>query len=261
MVQPESAATEPPRRGGKAPPIILVPGIDGTALLFYRQLPLLTRAFDVVSFPLPVEAGLTMTDHVELLRQFVTTVTDGGAILVGESFGGALSLSTALAHPEVVRGLVIINSFPWLANRLQLWLGPWALRALPWGAMPALRRVTESRLHSAHTLPGDRSEFHRRALAIDRRSYIRRLELLRRYDVRPQLGAIAVPTLFLAADQDRLVPSLPWARYMAQRVPNSALAVLEGYGHSCLITHDLDLLDHVGPWWNQVAGEELGPGS
>ena len=40
---------------------------------------------------------------------------------------------------------------------------------------------------------------------------------------------------------------------MSERVPSATLQVLEGYGHICLINHDLDLLDYVWPWYeNEV---------
>ncbi len=233
--------------------MVLVPGIDGTALLFYRQQPLLARAFDVAAFPLPDDPEATMDELIADLIAVVTEVSDTGAILIGESFGGALAMSTALAHPDIVRGLVVINSFPWFHQRLHLWASPRLLRLMPWVAMPLVRTFTESRLHSDHTLDEDLAEFHRRARSIGRRGYIRRLELLGSYDIRPHLGELDTPTLFLAADQDRLVPSVAWARYMAERVPEASLTVLEGYGHVCLINHDLDLLDHVGPWWRRVA--------
>ena len=234
------------------PPIVLVPGIDGTALLFYRQQPLLARSFDVVAFPLPDDPDATMDDLVADLHQLITEVSDRGAILVGESFGGALSMSTALAHPDQVRGLVIVNSFPWLARRIQIRLAPLAMRLIPWAAMPLVRSFTESRLHSSHTLPEDLAQFHERAKAIGRRGYIRRLEVLRRYDLRDRLVELAPPTLFLAGDEDRLLPSVRWARYMAERVPGAELTVLEGYGHICLINHDLDLTDHIAPWWASI---------
>ncbi len=240
------------------PPILFVPGIDGTALLFYRQTPLLAEAFDVIAFPLPDDPDATMDDLVGDLRLLITEVSDDGAILVGESFGGALAMSTALAHPEVVAGLVIVNSFPWLKRRLQIRAAPLALRMIPWFAMPLVRGFTESRLHSEHTQEEDLVEFHERAKAIGRRGYLRRLQILRDYDIRQQLAQIEAPTLFLAADHDRLVPSVYWGRYMADRVPGSELVILEGYGHICLINHDLDLLDHIGPWWrNHVDGVRI----
>lgn len=235
------------------PPIVFVPGIDGTALLFYRQTPLLAAAFDVVAFPLPNDPDASMSDLVADLHRLIGEVSDQGAILIGESFGGALAMSTALAHPSDVAGLVIVNSFPWLARRFQIWSAPVVLRTVPWFAMPLVRTFTESRLHSHHTTEGDLAEFHERSRQIGRRGYIRRLEILRHYDIRNQLGSIEQPTLFLAADEDRLVPSVKWASYMADRVPNAELQILHGYGHVCLINHDLDLLDYVGPWWQRAA--------
>lgn len=237
------------------PPIVLVPGLDGTALLFYRQQPSLARSFDVVAFPLPDDPESSMSDLVDDLRNVIREVSDNGAILIGESFGGALSLSTALTYPDEVRGLVVINSFPWLARRKQIWLAPRVLRLMPWVAMPLVRSFTESRLHSSHAMPDDLAEFHERSRAIGRKGYIRRLEILRGYDVRADLGSVTAPTLYLAADEDRLLPSEHWARYMADRTPRAELEILRGYGHVCLINHDLDLLDYVDPWWQRVTSD------
>jgi hypothetical protein len=97
-----------------------------------------------------------------------------------------------------VRGLVIINSFSRVPQRVQLHLAPLALRLLPWGAMPLVRRFTERRLHSPHALPEDLAEFRERSKAIRREGYIRRLEILRDYEVRERLHEIQMPALFLA---------------------------------------------------------------
>ena len=234
------------------PPIVLVPGIDGTALLFYRQQPLLEQAFTVRTFPLPNDPEVTMDGLVEQLAAAIVDISPSGAVLVGESFGGALSLSTALARPDLVRGLAIVNSFPWLDNRLEIALAPKALRILPWGAMRFARMFTEHRMHSRHALPEDLAEFHLRAKAIGRLGYIRRLEILRHYDIRHRLHEIEPPTLYLAGDEDRLLPSVRWGRYMAERTPRAELTILEGYGHICLINHDLDLLAYIDPWWERI---------
>lgn len=241
------------------PPLVLVPGIDGTALLFYRQVPLLARFFDVVAFPLPTLVPMTMEALADDLAALVREVSGSGAILCGESFGGALALSTALRHPGLVRGLVIVNSFPYLDTRRRLAVAPRLLRAMPWGAMRLVRRATSSRLHSPHARPEDLREFRRRAEAIDRDGYIGRLEVIRRLDLRHRLADIAAPTLLLAGDLDRLVPSVRWARYMHERITGSTLGVLEGYGHVCLINHDLDLADHVVPWWRAVGAQNPDP--
>lgn len=238
--------------GTGAPTVVFVPGMDGTALLFYRQVPLLAERFNVAAFPLPDDPEASMADLVRDLAVLVDDVASDQVILCGESFGGALAMRFALDHPGRLAGLVVVNSFPYVRSRLQINLAPLAMRLFPWGAMPLVRRYTERKLHSPHALPEDLAEFHERAKAIGRDGYIRRLEILRRYDIRERLPELDVPTLFLAADRDRLVESVDEARYMAARVPQATLEVLEGYGHVCLINHDLNLLDYIGPWFDKV---------
>ncbi|MFT7648325.1 MAG: pimeloyl-ACP methyl ester carboxylesterase [Candidatus Poriferisodalaceae bacterium] len=173
-------------------------------------------------------------------------------MLLGESFGGALSLSTAIAHPELVDGLVLLNSFPWLHKRWQLSIAPWLLRLVPWAAMPFFRRITESHVDSAHTDTADLVEFHERSRHIGQLGYRRRIEILRTYDVREQLAEMKVPTLLLAGDADRLLPATRWARFMHERMPISEMHTLEGHGHVRLIAHDLDINALVAPWWDSV---------
>lgn len=231
------------------PTVILVPGLDGTALLFYRQLPLLAKYFNVVAFPLPDDDTATMDSLVEDLRQLILETAPEGAFLLGESFGGALAMSTALAHPDLISGLILVNTFPRLHNRIQLHIGRWLLKAVPWAAMPHIRRGTESRIHSPHTTSEDLAEFHDRMRHIGADGYRQRLQILRRYDIRDRLSDITAPSLILAGDEDRLLPSVQWAEYMQKRIPHSEIQILKGYGHVCLINHDLDITDFVAPWW------------
>ncbi len=230
------------------PTVFLVPGIDGTAELFYRQIPVLAKRFNVVAFPLPNKRMASLDDLVSDFAQLIRETSPGPVILCGESFGGALSLSLGLQHPELVRALVIVNSFPYLDNRVQLALAPRLTRLIPWVAMPFIRRFTEHRIHSAHTLDEDLAEFRARMRGVERDGYVRRLELLRDYDIRSQLGRLTMPVLLVAGTDDRLVPSARWARYMGDRIPNATVMFLEGYGHCCLINHDLDLSVIIDDW-------------
>ncbi|NNL85841.1 MAG: alpha/beta hydrolase [Myxococcales bacterium] len=233
-----------------APTLVLVPGLDGTALMFYRQVSLLAKRFNVVAFPLPDDSSMDMADLIEDLATLLDEVAGPEVLLCGESFGGALSLSFALAHPERLRGLVIVNSFSVVHQRAKLLLGPWLLRAMPWGAMPLMRRFTEAKLHSPHAEPEDLREFRERSKQIGKAGYLQRLRILQRYDVREALEDLRPPALFLAGDRDRLVPSVSEARFMADRAPRGTVKILEGYGHICMINHDLDLLEYIEPWYD-----------
>jgi len=170
------------------------------------------------------------------------------ATVVGESFSGALAMSFALARPGQVDRLVVLNSFPYFAPQFRLRLARYGLGLIPWGALSLIRRATAFRLHSAHTHRDDIRRFMEVTAASSRAGYLNRLQLLMSYDLRGRLHQLRPPTLFLAADQDHLVPSVTQARLMAARVPNATVRVLEGHGHICLIAPDVDLAEILSSW-------------
>jgi len=234
---------------GSGEPLVLVPGMDGTGRLFYRQVPLLARSFRVATYALRNDASsmATLVDDLERVIVAVAPETRR-ATVVGESFGGALAMSFALARPGQVDRLVVLNSFPYFAPQFRLRLARYGLGLIPWGALSLIRRATAFRLHSAHTHRDEIRRFMQMTAAASRAGYLNRLQLLMSYDLRGRLHELRPPTLFLAADQDHLVPSVTQARLMAARVPNATVRVLEGHGHICLIAPDVDLAEILSSW-------------
>jgi 3-oxoadipate enol-lactonase len=234
---------------GEGPAVVLVPGMNGTGELFYRQVPRLERSYRVATYALRDDA-----ESLERLAADLSHVVDvvapveRRAIVVGESFGGAVALTFALSYPERVAALIILNSFPHFAPQIRLRLAIAALAVLPWGAMPAVRHLTAFRLHSPHTHRTEVKQFIELTAHATRDGYINRLKLLRRFDVRDRLHDIRQPTLFLASEHDHLVPAVAQARYMADRVPSSVMRILKGHGHICLIAPDLDLARIMDEW-------------
>jgi pimeloyl-ACP methyl ester carboxylesterase len=226
--------------------VVLVPGLDGTGLLFYRQVDCLARRHRVATFRLREDA----TDMHTLVGDLRQVVEPLGApvTVIGESFGGALSLTFALAHQALVERLVIINSFPYFTPQARLWLGYHLLRATPWGMMRIVRQLTAFRMHSRHTQRNELRKFHELMRETTRQGYLSRLSILRSYDVRARLGELRMPTLFLASDCDHLVPAVEQARLMASLVSGATVRVLEGHGHVCLIAPDLDLNEILEEW-------------
>jgi 3-oxoadipate enol-lactonase len=234
---------------GAGRPIVLVSGMDGTGQLFYTQVPRLATSFRVATYWLR-DSATDMATLVADLKVVLDTVWPGGepVILLGESFGGALSMSFALAHPERVAALVVLNSFPAFLPQIRLHLARAALQLVPWGMMAIVRRATAFRMHSRHTTKEEMQRFLQLMRATTREGYLNRLSALMHYDVREQLSRLRVPTLFLAADRDHLVPSVEQARFMAARVPGASMRVLEGHGHICLLAPDLDISEILGEW-------------
>jgi pimeloyl-ACP methyl ester carboxylesterase len=234
---------------GQGPAVVLVPGMDGTGRLFYRQTPRLARSYRVATYMLRDTATSMATLVADLVRVIETVApVERRAIVIGESFGGALALSLALTEPERVRALVILNSFPYFAPQFRLRLAIYGLKTMPWGAMALVRRLTAFRLHSRHTHRQEIRRFLQLTAQASREGYLSRLRLLTRYDVRERLHELRHATLFLAAEQDRLVPSLAQAQYMAARVPGAVVRELAGHGHICLIAPDVDLEQILNEW-------------
>jgi len=234
---------------GAGEALVLVPGMDGTGQLFYRQVPLLARRYQTATYALRNDAR-TMDILVDDLGHVIEAVAPETrrAVVVGESFGGALAMSFALARPEQVRALVVLNSFPYFSPQFRLRLARYGLALLPWGAMSLIRRATAFRLHSAHTHRDEIKRFMELTTAASRDGYLNRLQLLMSYDVRHRLHELRPPALFLAAEQDHLVPSVQQAQLMVSLAPRATLRILQGHGHICLIAPDIDLAEIVTSW-------------
>lgn len=238
---------------GEGEAVVLVPGMNGTGELFYRQVPRLERSYRVATYSLREDA-----DSLEILAADLAQVIDvvapveRRATVIGESFGGAVALTTALRYPERISALVVLNSFPHFGPQVRLQLGIGALTIVPWGAMSLVRHLTAFRLHSRHTHRAEVKQFIAMTAHATRAGYINRLRLLRAYDVRDRLREIRPRVLLLASEDDHLVPAVAQARYMAERIPSSVLRILKGHGHICLIAPDLDLADILKAWHEEA---------
>ena len=233
---------------GAGDPVVLVPGINGTREIFYRQVPCLSRAYRVATYSLrddPPSMDVLVDDLDKVIEAVASEA--GQTTVIAESFGGTVAMSLALARPSRVRALMIVNSFSRYA-RSQIALARAGLSMLPWPVMKPIRRLAAFRMHSPHT---PREEVRRFISITDRTAkagYVYRLRLLRDYDLRPRLAELRVPVLFVACDQDHLVPSVSEARLMASLAPQSSVRILRGQGHVCIIAPGVDFGQMLDEW-------------
>lgn len=223
--------------------------MDGTGELFYRQVPLLEKSHSVATYALRDDAT-NMEVLADDLRRVIEQAApeEKRAIVMGESFGGTVALSTALKYPKHVSGLVVLNSFPYFAPQFRLRLAIAAVSLIPWGAMSLARYATSFFMHSRHTHRDELKKFLELTARTTRTGYRNRLKILKSYDVRERLCELQCPALFLAAERDHLIPSVAQARLMAERTSSATVRVLSGHGHICLIAPDLDMGRILADW-------------
>ncbi|MCB9892044.1 MAG: alpha/beta fold hydrolase [Planctomycetes bacterium] len=231
--------SRPSHRDGTA--VVYVPGIDGTGNLLLGTQERLEGRFRLVCLRYEAEDSPDdrARDSYEALAGDIMRILDergiDDAVLVAESFGGAVALTCALDHPSRVCAVAIVNSFAWYPKRASLALGrvfaPLVTRSMfdwfrprfaPW---------------SLFGQPRD-DEALRRFRAIEGgffdRAYRRRLAMIRGLDLRPRLRELRMPVALFAATRDRVVPSMQCARTMQEHIPHATLEVVEGGGHLIL---------------------------
>ena len=231
------------------PLLLYVAGMDGTGELFFKQIPSLLASYRVVTFRLRERDDATYEELADDVAAIIEDVGAANATVVGESFGGAITLTFALRHPQMVERLVLVNSFPYYRRRLRIHLAAFLSGRLP------SRLVIPFRLGSALlglTIDGvpraDRRRVFRALRTVEMKSYARRLQLIRDLNLEDRLPQIEAPTLFIATTRDLLVPSIQEAKAMAARMPNAKVKIIKGAGHACLLGDGACLSDILAEW-------------
>jgi pimeloyl-ACP methyl ester carboxylesterase len=217
---------------GSGPPVLLSHGYSATRHMWDGQ----HRAFDdyrIISWsmrghgqtespgdPTKYSADLTVGDMEALLRHL--GIQRG--VIGGLSLGGYVSLAFYLAHPEMVRALVICDSGPGYRN---------AEARQAWNQR-ADERAAELERRGLDALSG-RSREMREAMGDHRSAQglahaARGMLAQEGSRVIDGLGSIRVPTLIIVGDQDQ--PFLAPSEYMAKKIRGARLEVIAGGGHA-----------------------------
>ncbi|HEX8354921.1 MAG TPA: alpha/beta hydrolase [Pyrinomonadaceae bacterium] len=238
------------RKEGSGPAFVYVCGIEGSGRLFYKQSEELARDHTVVTFPLRARGRYTMPRLVEDLAEVIRDVGAGRATVLGESFGGLLTLAAALEHPELFERMILVNTFPHFAERLKIHAGCLLFRAF-YPMLKAHRtRTARHVLFSPDVGEEDRRLFREHTRDVGREGYVSRMRIIRDTDLRPRLGEIRTPALVVAGTADRLLDSVRAARLMAAGLPRAHLKLLEGTGHVALLSGRVRVRDWLGEFEN-----------
>lgn len=226
------------QKQGKGPPFIYICGIEGTGKLFYKQADDLARDHTLINFPLRPLGRYAMQDLVDDLVWIIKDAGfERGATILGESFGGLLAMAAALAHPELFERMILVNTFARFAERAKINLGVALFSILPYSLMKAYRtRSSRRELFSDDIVEDDRKIFREHTRVVPFEGYLSRLRIIRRTDLRLRLPEIKTPALVVAGTGDRLLDSVSAAREIAGGLQRAKLLLLEGTGHTALIS-------------------------
>ena len=219
--------------GGRGSAVLLGHGYSATGRMWDGQRAALGDDYRIVSWDM---RGHGQTESPKDPAQYSTalTVADMRAlrehcgierlVVGGLSLGGYVSLAFYLAHPEMVRALVICDSGPGYRN---------AEARAAWNRR-AHERAAELEAKGLDVLAGRSREMREamghHASAQGLAHAARGMLAQEGSEVIDGLGSIRVPTLVIVGDQDQ--PFLAPCEYMAKKIPGARLEVIPGAGHS-----------------------------
>jgi pimeloyl-[acyl-carrier protein] methyl ester esterase len=202
--------------------LVLLPGLDGTGLLFRPLLEALPPDIHATVIAYPTDETLDLAALAALVRR---KLPGENAIVLAESFSGLVALTLLAEGAARIQGVIFVGAFAEPPRPFLLRFAPLASRA------PALMRSAPSFLLRQYCLGKDATAAQlnllREALAaVSPRVLAQRLALVA---TRHSFGKAPfdVPARYLRASEDRLVPA-SCSKWFQQRFRKCAEHEIEG---------------------------------
>ena len=183
--------------------IVLLPGLDGTGVLFrpfIEHLPAELPA-TVVSYPVDQALG-----YADLLPRVLGALPQNEPfVILGESFSGPLALMAAARHPAGLRAVILCATF---IRNPTLFRWKWLARLVHPILFSAYPRFTSAKaLLGGYSSADLRQLIHQAISSVDPRVLAHRVREVLAVDVTEELRTCPVPVLYLRGMKDLVVPS------------------------------------------------------
>jgi 3-oxoadipate enol-lactonase len=229
---------------GSGPPLLLIPGLGATRLVFAPLLPLLTPWFRVAVYDQrgigasqPALGPFTTADLGDDAAAVLDALAFPSATIVGASFGGMVAQQVAARHAGRVDALVLAATGPGTAHLVRQPDPAAAAALLGKGARTpeeayrvACTVLYSRRFREANPEFIDAQVRDRARRPIAARAFQAQLAASRAHDAWDALPLIRCRTLVMHGSDDEVMP-VANAELLAERIPSATLEVFDGAGH------------------------------
>jgi pimeloyl-ACP methyl ester carboxylesterase len=209
------------RSGTSGPFVLFLHGTGGSGKAWYHQLRRLAPDYRAIALDLPgyghselTEGVTSVDDYAPFVIRCLDALGVDRAVVVGNSMGGRVCLQLALDHPERVQGLVLVDSSGIRVPGVPM-LSPADVGAEEFARALFFRPAMSS-------VPAGRPAW------LDTMERLTQRPL--RGDLGDRLGEIAVPTLILWGQHDRVIPPA-YAEALHRGIRGSQLVWIARAGH------------------------------
>ncbi len=270
---------------GSGEPLLLIEGLGYSAWMWYKQVPVFSRRYQVILFD---NRGAGNTDKpdseysIEIMADdasgLLRTLGIGQAHVLGISLGGFIAQELALRHPDLVKSLCLVSTNSGPGKRAlrnsQHMNGIFKL----WGILPGTFEMggkasvplgfeygitKEDRIRYGLSLAFTPDYYRQNPEEIDRivrwrlenpqpgYAWTRQLMAGMNFDSSVRAESIHAPALVLNGAEDRIVTPES-ARELAGRIPDSRYVEIEGSGHLLFIERSDEFNDIVMGFLDEV---------
>ena len=222
---------------GSGEPVVWIHGNTGSCRWFERVMDIpgyRHLAPDLPNFgrSASLEGVPDIAAYAEAVRAFMSALGAGKAIIVGHSLGGAVAMALAMAHPELAKALILVDS-----------CAPTGLKT-PETHYPILEMMRTNKALLAQAfrggvMPTMKDEALFQALVDDAMlmaapAWSGNARALERFDRAAACGKFAAPVLVVRGEKDAIITEA-MARETAAAFPAARLELLDGVGHAVLV--------------------------
>jgi pimeloyl-ACP methyl ester carboxylesterase len=246
---------------GDGPTVVLLHGLMATGEMFRWLAEPLAARFRLIVPDLPGHgrsATVPGPYTVEAMAARIAAALDSHGIhhshLMGYSHGGTVAQQLARDATHLVRSLALVATYAYNTatrrERMEGWLTPSMVRVFGMRRLAAL--VARPGIGGGPPLAPDQITWMRDMLAgNDTAAMAQAAAQLSRFDSRPWLNQLRVPTLVVSGGQDAAVPA-HHAAMLAHAIPAARTATIAEAGHTMIWTHRDRLATILTAWWDDV---------
>jgi pimeloyl-ACP methyl ester carboxylesterase len=174
-----------------------------------------------------------MEEHADDLAGLLEALQIEKPHIAGISYGGEVAQAFALAYPQRLKSLILIDTVSEVGPELELVIRSWmdTLRvedplaffhaSVPWNFSPEFIAANQPLLEDAK----------QRYAALDFQAVYALCESFLRVDFTPRLREITAPTCIIVGEKD-LIKGPRYADILKHGIPHAELHVIDGSGHA-----------------------------
>ena len=213
--------------------VLFIHGAGGSQLSWNFQKSFFESEFQPIILDLPGhgesggEGEEEIGKYANHVHSFLISLGLQKAFLIGHSMGGAIVQTLAIAHPEVIKGIVLVGT----GARLKVW--PAVLDGIKNSFEETVRKIVQfaySRKASPELIEGGIEHLMKCRPQVLYGDFL----ACDRFDLVKEIEKITLPTLMICGEEDELTP-VKYSEFLQQHIQASQIEILPDAGHMVMM--------------------------